>query len=338
MSEDTIEYVLSDREASQVADLADRVRALGEDPVDPGFYDRCWQLREDMPAGLRRFLSEFRQAEPAACCLVRGVPVDDSAIGPTPGTWRACSSASGTALAEVFIALCGSALGEPFAWSSLQAGRMIQDIVPVRGDEYRQSGHGSESPLEFHTEDGFHPLRCDYLLLFGVRNQDAVPTTLASVRDLRLSGEQAKVLGEPRFAILPDTEHIRQLEMTAPDHPALARMKRLHDEPEPTPVLFGDPASPYIRLDLPFMRCLGDDPAAKRALGALLEAIEAAAREVVVGPGTLLIVDNYLCVHGRPSFRPRYDGTDRWLKKLTVSRNLRRSLGFHATTSARVIF
>jgi L-asparagine oxygenase len=70
----------------------------------------------------------------------------------------------------------------------------------------------------------------------------------------------------------------------------------------------------------------------------LVEALEAAAREIVVGPGTLLVVDNYLGIHGRPSFKPRYDGTDRWLKKLTVSRNLRRSLGFHATASPRVIF
>ena len=58
--------------------------------------------------------------------------------------------------------------------------------------------------------------------------------------------------------------------------------------------------------------------------------LERVQQEVVVGPGTLLVVDNYLAVHGRRAFEVRYDGTDRWLKKLTVSRNLRRGLTFGA--------
>ena len=228
--EHALEYALDQHEADQIAAIADRVRALGEAPVDAGFYDRCWQLRDDLPAGLRWFLENFRRTEPAAFCLVHGFPVDDQAVGPTPRDWRAASPSGAIARIEVFIALCGATLGDPFAWSSLQAGRMIQDIVPIRGDEHRQNGHGSEAPLEFHTEDGFHPLRCDYLLLFGVRNRDEVPTIVSSVRDLRLAAEHVEVLAEPRFNILPDAEHVRQLERTSPGHPALLRMKQLRDE------------------------------------------------------------------------------------------------------------
>ena len=65
--------------------------------------------------------------------------------------------------------------------------------------------------------------------------------------------------------------------------------------------------------------------------------LERVQQEVVVDPGTLLIIDNYLAVHGRQPFRSRYDGTDRWLKKLPVSRNLRRGLGLASEHGHRVL-
>lgn len=338
MSTDTVEYVLDGKEVEVIAAVGERVRALGEDPGDPGFYDRCWHIREELPVGLRRFLEDFRRTEPAGLCLVHGFPVDDGAVGPTPGHWSVPHRSGAVSDAEVYLALCGMVLGEPFAWSTLQEGRMIQNIVPIRGDEMQQSGHGSQSTLEFHTEDGFHPLRCDYLLLFGLRNHDRVPTVVASVRDLELPEEQARLLSRPRFHIMPDDEHLRQLEASRPGHPALSLMREMRDRPEAVPVLIGEPGNPYLRLDRPFMTCADGDPEAERALDALVAELEAKQQDVVVGAGSLLIVDNYLAVHGRRPFRPRYDGTDRWLKKLTVSRNLRRSIGNRATTSPRVIF
>ncbi|MGW0801452.1 guanitoxin biosynthesis L-enduracididine beta-hydroxylase GntD [Nonomuraea sp. NPDC002799] len=338
MSADTIGYLLDGKEVEAIAALGERVRALGEDPADPGFFDRCRHIREELPVGLRRFLEDFRRTEPAGMCLVHGFPIDDEAVGPTPGHWSAPAEPAAAGDAEIYLALCGMVLGEPFAWSTLQSGRMIQNIVPIRGDEMQQNGHSSQSLLEFHTEDGFHPLRCDYLLLFGLRNHENVPTIVASVRDLELTEEQARLLARPRFHIRPDDEHLRQLEANEPGHPALALMREMRDNPEAVPVLVGEPGSPYLRLDRPFMTCADGDLQAESALDALVAGLEAEQQDVVVGQGTLLIVDNYLAVHGRRPFSARYDGTDRWLKKLTVSRNLRRSIGNRATTSPRVIF
>ncbi|NUT43125.1 MAG: taurine catabolism dioxygenase TauD [Thermoactinospora sp.] len=338
MNAETVEYLLDGKEVDAITAVAERVRVLGEDPADPGFFDRCWHIREELPVGLRRFLEDFRRTEPAGLCLVHGFPVDDEAVGPTPGHWSAPGQSAAASDAEIYLALCGMVLGEPFAWSTLQAGRMVQNIVPIPGDEMHQSGHGSQSLLEFHTEDGFHPLRCDYLLLFGLRNHDAVPTTVASVRDLELSQDQAGLLSRPRFHILPDDEHLRQLEASQPGHPALVLMREMRESPEAVSVLIGEPSRPYLRLDRPFMTCVDGDQAAESALDALVAELEAKQQDVVVGQGSLLIVDNYLAVHGRKPFTPRYDGTDRWLKKLTVSRNLRRSIGNRATASPRVIF
>ncbi|OXM62800.1 guanitoxin biosynthesis L-enduracididine beta-hydroxylase GntD [Amycolatopsis vastitatis] len=318
------EYQLSEAEAHAISMLAKSLRESVAHPTSSAFYCEHWKELVALPPGLRVFFESVRRTESVGAFLVTGLPVDDHAIGPTPAHWSTPAGSSRTLEHEIILALCGLSLGEPFTWATLQSGRMVQDILPVRGDEHRQNGHGSTSLLEFHTEDGFHPDRCDYLLLYGLRNHDRVPTVVASVRDVRLSARDRKVLAAPRFHILPDDEHIRQLEIRNPAHPALRVMKRMRDVPEPVAVLFGDPAHPYLKVDRPFMRCAGDDPAAARALGHLMEELERVQRDVVVAPGVLLVVDNYVAVHGRRSFVSRYDGTDRWLKKLTVRRDLRR--------------
>ena len=321
-----LEFYLDDAEAAQVVGLVRELGAAGAEPADATFYDRSWRHALRLPERLRLFLAGFRRGEAAAACLVHGLPTDDAVLGPTPRHWDTPAGDRATLGHELFLGLCGLVLGEPFGWATLQSGRIVQNILPIVGDERRQNGYGSRALLEFHTEDGFHPQRCDYLLLLGLRNPDAVPTIVSSVRDVKLDPEDRAVLSQPRFLIFPDDEHVRQLQARDPDHPALRRARQLLEAPDPVPVLFGDPADPYLRLDRPFMRCVGDDPVAERALDTLMAELERVQQDVVVRPGSLLVVDNYRAVHGRRSFDVRYDGTDRWLKKLTASRDLRRGL------------
>ncbi|MFP3987347.1 guanitoxin biosynthesis L-enduracididine beta-hydroxylase GntD [Streptomyces sp. E11-3] len=331
------EYHLDADEVAQLRSVAAQFGDSHDAPDLPDFYDQDHAAEELLPSGLRGFLLSYRRTERRAACLVHGFPVDDTQLGPTPGHWREAIDSKAAREQELWLALCGMVLGDPFGWVTLQEGRIIQNILPVRGDEMRQSGYGSESLLEFHTEDGFHPNRCDYLLLLGLRNRDRVPTIVASVRDIRLSDTDRAVLADDRFHIVPDTEHIRQLEAQAPGHPALEKLHEMADRPVPTAVLFGDRLNPYLRIDRPFMYVRPGDTEAEAALDRLMDELQRAQQDVVVGPGSLLIVDNYRAVHGRRPFTARYDGTDRWLKKLTVSRNLRRNASGYALGHHRVI-
>ena len=43
--------------------------------------------------------------------------------------------------------------------------------------------------------------------------------------------------------------------------------------------------------------------------------------------GEVLVLDNYRAVHGRRAFRPRFDGTDRWLKRISVREPVGASTG-----------
>jgi hypothetical protein len=81
------------------------------------------------------------------------------------------------------------------------------------------------------------------------------------------------------------------------------------------PVLFGDRLDPYLRLD----RCQPGDPEAAKALSVLLSELDRVRHDVVVPAGSLLVVDNYRTAHGR--------GGPGRLKRISVSRNLRRTAG-----------
>ncbi|MEU8957537.1 guanitoxin biosynthesis L-enduracididine beta-hydroxylase GntD [Streptomyces sp. NPDC048518] len=332
-----LSYDLSTEEISSLHQLLDEPNVARNDPGDPAFYDSAWELVARVPVGLRRFLEEFRRNDAAAAFMLRGFGVDDDAVGPTPRNWAEAAAAGRTRREELFLALMGECLGEVFSWPTLQSGRLIQNVLPIAGEEGEQSGHGSDVLLEWHTEDAFHPYRCDYLALFGVRNHDRVPTTLASVRDVELSADARQVLSEQRFYILPDDEHLRQLAVQRPNDPGLLRVRAMRDDPKPVAVLFGAAESPYLRIDPFFMRCVDGDAEAERALKELVTELERAQQDVVVEAGNLLVVDNYLAVHGRRAFTARYDGTDRWLQKAVVTRDLRRSRSARESAAGRLV-
>ena len=61
-------------------------------------------------------------------------------------------------------------------------------------------------------------------------------------------------------------------------------------------------------------------------------------KDVRLQPGDVAFIDNYRAAHGRKSFRARYDGTDRWLKQLNITRNLRGSRGWRPAAGNRIIY
>ncbi|ATE54999.1 guanitoxin biosynthesis L-enduracididine beta-hydroxylase GntD [Actinosynnema pretiosum] len=290
-------------------------------------------LAHRLPARLVDQLRDLRLAESASALVIRGLPVDDAEIGPTPLDWRGLDGQTRTAPQEAYLVLVAGLLGDIFGWTTLQDGRLIHDVVPMPSQKGEQSGHGTVN-LEWHTEDGFHPCRCDYLLLLGLRNHDRVPTTLASVDQVELDPAHRAALWQPRFLIRPDNEHLnRARDIDGASHTVQA----IADAPEPSAVLFGHPDQPYLRVDPAFMSALPGDREAAEALDAVVSALDAALTEVVVDAGDLLVVDNYKAVHGRCAFQARYDGTDRWLKKAVVTRDLRKSRALRSAPHHRIL-
>lgn len=250
--------------------------------------------------------------------MVSGYPIDDSKIGKTPAHWRKGAGGSSTTEEEVFLNLCGALLGDAIAWAHQRDGIICQDLVPIEGHENEMIGSGSELDLVWHTEDARYSYRGDYIGLMCLRNPDAVPTTFVSIGEVPLDLDQIEVLFEPRFVFRPD-----------PSHPT-------DDEREKAPVLFGDPGSPYVRFD-PYSMDRPETEEARSAMDYLVRAIDESLTGVALLPGECLFIDNYKAVHGRSSFKARFDGTDRWLKRINIARDLRKSRGVRKAPASRVI-
>jgi|HubBroStandDraft_6_1064221.scaffolds.fasta_scaffold123825_2 L-asparagine oxygenase len=313
---------LSGQERAAMADLVTELcREYGR-ADHPGFLRAGASLGHHLPARLRDQLAALRYLEQAGALWIRGGPAGEAAC-PTPEHWRA-RAADATLAHDFWLVLVSAQLGDPFSWASLQDGSLLNDVIPVRGSEQVQTGQGSVAPLELHVEDAFDDDRCDYLGLVALRNRDDVGTTVAAVRAGCLPREHQEVLREPRFMIRADPEHAAGGRGSAP-----AARRRA--------VLFGAADDPYLRVDPAFTEPLPGDEAAAAAFGALCAQLAAATAAVPLAAGDVLFIDNYRMVHGRTPFRPRYDGTDRWLRKVTVTRDLRRSRARRRGADGRVL-
>jgi L-asparagine oxygenase len=327
---------LTARETAAIATLVEDVAGRYGCAEDPDFLAAARGLAyRRLPGTLLERLTAFRDREFAAVLTVTGLPVDDVRIGVTPGHWRAQPDPRSTLPEELALVLLGAVLGDPFGWATLQGGRLVQNVLPIRNQEQEQSGHGSLVPLAWHTEDGFHPYRCDYLSLLALRNDDLVPTVVASVDDVELTGDERRVLAQPRFVIRPDDEHLHQ--RARENQPGAEPLPDDWANPAPTAVLFGDSDRPYLRIDPFFMSAVPGDAEAAAALAAIVDELEHALTDLPLAQGSAAFIDNYRAVHGRQKFQPRYDGRDRWLKKVVLTRDLRKSRAARERPESRVL-
>ncbi|HET6711183.1 guanitoxin biosynthesis L-enduracididine beta-hydroxylase GntD [Amycolatopsis sp.] len=340
---------LSDDEIADIGTLVDRLARRFETVESPEFQRESRVYSEELPRRVRRTVNEFRLTEPAAALLVSGLPVVEAELGPTPATWEDKPVPSPTLHHDIAFFLIAGLLGDPIAWATQQAGYIMHDVFPIAGHENEQIGFGSEVPLAWHTEDAYHPLRTDYLGLMCLRNPDAVGTTLADVADLEIDDRVRKILAQERFCILPDDSHRVTGQGNGAAHggngkaaqlaaESRARVTRALESPEAIAVLFGAEDDPYLQVDPHYMTGVQAGPTETEALEALAAAVEAKMTSVILNQGDILFVDNYRAVHGRKAFRARKDGTDRWLRRLNVARDLRKSRKSRLTAESRVIY
>jgi enduracididine beta-hydroxylase len=339
--------VMTPEEVEETRVLLQDLAARYGSAESEAFLEEADVLAHDLPRRIRREMRRFRLQEPdEALMVVSGWPVDEEKIGPTPVHWKQHAPENDTVAEAMLLVLLGSLLGEPIGWSTQQDGRLVHDILPIKGHEQEQLGSGSEVLLTWHVEDAFHPYRGDYLGMLCLRNPDRVPTTFAPIRKVRLTPDQVEVLRSPHFTIRPDESHLprnrgqangRSPEEEAVLQRAYGRIEQMWNSPEKIGVLFGDPKAPYIRLD-PYFMDPPEDPVASETFQELTRQIDASLEDQVLEPGDFCFIDNFQAVHGRKPFKARYDGRDRWLKRINVVRDLRKSRESRLSATSRVLF
>ncbi|WP_392960817.1 TauD/TfdA family dioxygenase [Streptomyces sp. LN245] len=254
----------------------------------------------NMPSELRSELIDFSAgASRQGFFLIRGLPVGE--LPATPLEHRAGELAEHGSAG--LLTLVADLLGTLVGYEDEKDGTLIHEVHPVPGEEHRIENSGSVA-FDFHTENVHHPLRPDFLGLLCLRqdHEGVAATRVASVREAYalLTDGQRDVLRTPVFKSAYPTSFSRNIAGPRPS-------SGLH------PVLFGQEPDLFMRFNS--HTTTSDDAVASRALRALSEALEEVCHEVVLAPGDLVVVDNHIAAHGRSAFTPRFDGTDRWLRR-----------------------
>jgi L-asparagine oxygenase len=222
-------------------------------------------------------------------------------------------------------AICNESLGYMVAYEAEGAGRLFQDMVPARASTRTQTSLSSAVELEVHTEQAFSALRPDYLSLACLQGDPNARTYIFRARDILLSvdGQTVQMLRAPLWTTRVD-ESFR----------VGAHQFIDGDLRGPLPIISGASDDPFMILDQDLMS--GIDAEAQRLLEFISELYVRKREAYVLSPGQLLILDNDRVAHGRSNFTARFDGTDRFIIRSFVVRDLARSRHARADDSRTI--
>ncbi|MER6234201.1 L-asparagine oxygenase [Streptomyces sp. NPDC001616] len=209
-----------------------------DDQVDsPEWVARARDAWEDLPALLRREIRRFRRhSGPHGTLVIGGLPVDQAALPPTPAIPGSVQRRAAVPAAVLTMVACG--LGEPLAYLAEKSGALVQDVVPVPGQETFHGNAGSVR-LSFHTENGFHTHPPDYVVFLCLRadHDRRAGMRVAGIRQAlpHLTPESRQALFTPEFLTTPPPSFASEADVSRPDV-------------EPRPVLSGAVEDPDIRM------------------------------------------------------------------------------------------
>lgn len=328
--------ILNDEDLEQTQRLLAELRNRYSTAEDPDLLFNASLFARELPLSVQEYLNRFRREE-WGYALISDRGGDDCTFGPTPRHWTELPQPSPTLDRDLLLVLYSALLGDVFGWATQQDGRVVHDVLPIKENEGQQLGTAADVELCWHTEDAFHPLRPDWVILACIRNPTATATLVACADDLVLSSDDVRVLFEDRFCILPDNSHL-------PKHNSptsavnFGEIEKLLTAPPAIALMFGDLRRPYLRADESFWAVADpSDSEAVAVLHRLAAEIQRNVHEIVLRPGEFCFLDNFKAVHGRRPFVPRYDGTDRWLKRVCVTRDLRKSRAERAGILRQVV-
>jgi L-asparagine oxygenase len=307
-----VQYDVSPAEAQVLARQAARLTKGETEPAR--IADAAAHLTGLLPKGVLDLLQEFRSGGMAHGVRFTNLPIPADSLPLTP-----VDSHVEVPEATALLFLLGSALGDIYGFNAQQGGELVNDISPSPSKiGMGNISSGSREPFPFHTEDTFHPCFPDYVMFLSLRNADRIPLQVSAPRPPVPAG-MWDLLSQPRFAHKPSPSHAREDAKSAR-----------------APVLFGTEDSPSIRINFANLDRASLSEPEQSAVDALGGMLRSNAVDVPLDTADCIILDNMRTAHARRSFTARFDGSDRWLKRTIVCRDLRRCMALSRQSSARI--
>lgn len=263
----------------------------------------------NLPQDIRKKIIEFQRfGNQTGGILIQGLPIDPI-LPPTP-LKLTDKFLKNTFVSEFCAAVFSTPLGEIFSYAQEKEGFLFQDIFPTPTNRSNISSESSDILLDFHTEVAFHPYLPDHIILYCLR-QDYMAeaqTIIASIRNIYplLSKSEIDLLKKPIFE-------------TGIDY----SFGNLHTNKGGGPIvsiISGTEKDPLICFDPDLMTCKLLE--GMELIGKLNSLAHQMSTSTILTPGDLFIIDNKRSIHGRSSFRARFDGNDRWLQRVITKRDL----------------
>ncbi len=314
--------VLDPIERDQLRELADGLTA-SPSATPERFCHESSLAAKRLPDSLWDRLRGFARAGSAEGLLViEGLPVDEDLPATPPDNTKHVGETTVLARAQAVV---NHALGDMVAYEAEGHGRLFQDMVPKRSAARTQTSLSSGVELELHTEQAFSLMRPDWVSLACLRDAPDAATYALAARDLvaALESGEVEMLREALWTTGVDASF------------RVSGHAFVHgDRRGPLAIIKGANEDPSIRFDQDLD--WGISPEANALCARIVEVYPRLRRERVLKPGQMLLIDNHRVVHGRSPFTARFDGTDRFIVRSFVVRDLSRSR--HARTAdGRVI-
>lgn len=249
-----------------------------------------------LPERIARLLmqmgTDFSPRQYGAIILKGLVDVDQTALGPTPPSWREMDKERMLEYGFISSLLHGAVPSKPVEYfAQRKGGGLLHAIIPEKEMAFSQTGSGSRTELFVHTEDAFLFNPADFLSFLYVRNEEQVPSMLYSIRSHGHPGNALQPLFAPIYKCPKDANYAQE-EATG--------------EGTLTSVLYGNPEAPFIRFDAAEQIYNKDAGQSDEAMEHLVNFWQEARNLIYDGfipeAGDLIFVNNHLCAHGRNAF------------------------------------
>ncbi len=265
---------------------------------------------------LQEILDFGRHVDTPGVALVRNLPTDPQ-LPPTP-TDGGPSQDKRTFVAEAVLMGLSQLLGEPVGFTTEKTGRLVHDVVPVATGARTQTNQSSEVFLNFHNDivhddaGRYDVANPDFLVLYCLRqDRDKLARTYyADARDVsrQLAAKTLLTLRTPLFRLNAPGSYVRDV---AGGADVLS---------EELAVISGPDHAPEVVVSANGV--CGLTPEAEQALKDLQQACTVVAHQVLLEPGTALLINNRKGLHARSVFAAQHDGYDRWLQRTYLRRSL----------------
>lgn len=256
----------------------------------------------DTPKDLVDVLHNYKSNSTFPALLIRDLPLP-SPLPPTPKIDKRPKKE--IMVSEFILILISEILGNTFSYREQSNADLVHQICPIAGNENLPIGINSRARLEFHNDGASHPFPPCHILLYCLKNpKNSHAKTLISPLEKAIElipKRSQKYVMENNFSFQVDCElKTKKKRITTKQKILTLRNNKLE-----------------IRYDLDCI--ITQNKKEKEVIEDLERAFADSCIECELCPGDLLVINNKQAVHARTSFKPLYDGNDRWLQSAYVT-------------------